>query len=184
MKKNTVQNPRGQHDAKTLEKIRVKALKQGEARADAVETAVREAMRTIEKEIVANEGIYPGNKGALSANEVARRAEVHNTTLYGAKYKSLLQDVKTWLKKQETSAITGRMRVKRELATRIADWRELYNGLTESHRITELDLQEAERKQSEANAELNTLREQYNLLLKSIGTAADGKVVSIKNRLN
>ncbi|MEJ5029898.1 hypothetical protein [Comamonas sp. MYb69] len=183
MKETSRQKAKMPHDANTREKIRAKALEQGEARADVVETAVRTAMRTIEAEIRDNEGIYPANKGALSANEVARRAGIHNTTLYGTRYKSLLQDIKSWKKKLETTAVTGRMRVKRELATRIADWRQLYDGLSESHRITELDLQETERKLEDANAELARLREKYDLLLKSNNISSNRKVVSIRNHL-
>jgi len=184
MKKSIAPKSRVSHSARTLEKIRSKALEQGETRADAVETAVRAAMKTIEKEISVNDGIYPGNKGAISVNEVARRADIHNTTLYGSKYKPLLQDIKAWLKKLQSSAITGRTRVKRELATRIADWRQLYNGLCESHRITELELQESERKLEEAYAELEMLKKQHGLLLKSLSTSSGGKVISIKNRSN
>ena len=53
----------------------------GEARSAGVEARVREAMVTIQKEMAANNGIYPENGGAVSMNEVARRAKISELSL-------------------------------------------------------------------------------------------------------
>lgn len=46
-----------------------------------------QAMKTIRREMKANNGIYPANGGAVPKNEVARRAGIHPTTLFSKKQK-------------------------------------------------------------------------------------------------
>ena len=131
------------HSPRAIEIIRSKALKQGTGRAEAVVTAIRSAMKIIDQEVKANEGLYPHNGGALSLNELARRAEVHATTLFGSKYKGLKADVDSWLAAIKSTGFVTRHEAQKSVIERVAQWRELYEALLRSHRKTELDLQEA-----------------------------------------
>lgn len=160
--------------------IQEKALAQGLQRTEAVVSAVRSAMATIEAEIAANDGIYPGNKGALSLNEVARRASVHSTTLFGPKYKALKSDVDEWLRTVKSKAVTGRMRVRKEMTERVGAWRELYEALLESHHISELDLQEAQHQLEVAQAEVARLRDENAKLTALLSANSANKVVSLR----
>lgn len=137
----------------TRELIRIKALARGQQRSADTRGRVEMAMAAIEQEIAANDGIYPQNKGALSAAEVARRAGVHSTTFFSPKQRELGQEVRAWLDSLKKRNAVGVGNVKRSLTDRIADWRELYEGLAQSHRDTELNLQQSE-------AELGLVREQ------------------------
>lgn len=64
--------------------MRAAALR-GKARTSAVSIKVRSALKTIRQEMAANGGIYPSQGGAVSLNEVARRAGISDTTLYAPK---------------------------------------------------------------------------------------------------
>lgn len=123
--------------------IQSKALEQGAQRSDDVRVRVMSMMRIIEQEIAGNSGIYPHNEGALSRAEVARRADIHATTLYSKKQRELGGEVGKWLRGLKEKDPIGRGPAKKELSTRIDDWRRLFANLQQSHRDTELDLQEA-----------------------------------------
>ena len=73
------------------------AKRRGQARTAGVEAKVREAMVVIQKEMAANGGIYPANGGAISMNEVARRAGINGATLFAPKQKELGKIVKAWV---------------------------------------------------------------------------------------
>jgi len=88
------------------EAYRSAATRYGEARASAVEAKVRAAMGLIEREIQANSGIYPAKGGAVTMNELARRAGISSATLVAPKHKALRASVDAWLAllKRTTSA--------------------------------------------------------------------------------
>lgn len=154
------------------------AQEQGQQRTEEVHSKVRAAMRSIESEIAGNEGIYPGNKGSLSMNELARRAGIHNTTLHGEKYGDLLEEAKAWLERIKSGATIGRLRVRKTLAARVSEWRELYEGLQQSERDTNLALQQKEAELEAAKAELESLRKQVGQLKAQLDAKA-GKVVQL-----
>jgi hypothetical protein len=128
----------------TRELIRAKALVRGEMRSSDTRGRVEAAMAAIEQEMTANDGIYPHNNGALSGAEVARRAGVHPTTLFSPKQRTLGGEVKDWLEALKKRKTVGAGPVRRALADRIADWRQMYEGLAQSHRDTELLLQQTQ----------------------------------------
>lgn len=161
----------GKRTDATRERIRSKALLQGQQRSAETRERVLAAMATIEQEMAANGGIYPQNKGAVSAAEVARRADVHTTTFFSPKQRDLGNEVRAWLdslKKREAVSVRA---IKRSLAERISDWRELYDGLAQSHRDTELQLQQVESELAKVREllaatshERDALREQLTLV--------------------
>ena len=115
----------------------------GEARTAEVEAKVREAMVTIQKEMAGNNGIYPENGGAVSMNEVSRRAKISETTLFSPKQKELGKNVKAWVESLKKKEVVGRMRVRRTVFERSEDWRKKYLALQDTHIATELDLQDS-----------------------------------------
>lgn len=139
--------------AATRELIRAKALKRGQQRTAEVRSRVLAAMALIEQEMAGNDGVYPHKGGAVSGAEVARRAGVHPTTLFSPKQRELGDEVRRWLEALKQRHAASVATVKRSLADRISDWKDLYNGLAQSHRDTELELQQTE-------AELSQVREQ------------------------
>lgn len=135
-------------------------------------------MDTIEAEMNANDGIYPMNGGAVSKNEVARRAGIGITTLFSPKQKKLGKKVDLWLitlKKKET---VGRERVRRTYAERAEDWKERYLALQDSHVKTELDLMEALAEKEKAVTEAQNLRDEKALLLEQLRLAGAKNVTA------
>ncbi len=137
----------------------------GEKRSADVKQRVQEAMATILAEIKANHGIYPHNGGAISMNEVARRAAIHNTTLHTPKQSELGEQVKLWVDSLKKKEVIGRMRVRRTFSERAEDWKTRYLALQNSHIKTELDLQQAEAERDEAKLEIGKLRDENAALL-------------------
>jgi hypothetical protein len=154
--------------------VRKRALDNGRRRSQGVRDRVRAAMRAIAFEMEQNLGIYPQNGGAVSAAEVARRAGVHPTTFFTAKQIGLGKEVREWLTSIRKSKVVGRVSVRRELSMRVADWKRLYEGLAQSHRDTELELQQAEAELAQTQKSLlETQRE--NARLKSALNAIRGE---------
>lgn len=146
----------------------------GEARTAGVAAKVREAMVTIQKEMSANNGIYPENGGALSMNEVARRAKISETTLFSPKQKELGKNVKAWVESLKKTEVVGRKKVQRTVFERSEDWRHKYLALQDAHIATELDLQDVLVQLQDAHNALAELNDKYELMLEQmrIGTAS------------
>jgi len=119
----------------------------------------RAMMKTIQEEMAANGGIYPQNKGAVSAAEVARRCSYHPGTLHKERYDGLRQELQDWIDALKGVGVVGRMRVRKELAQRADEWKELYESLVEVHRVTETDLMHEQARVRELEGELGRLRE-------------------------
>jgi hypothetical protein len=152
------------------------ARRRGEARTAEVETKVREAMVSIQKEMAANNGIYPENGGAVSMNEVARRAKISETTLFSPKQKELGKAVKAWVESLKKKEIVGRMRVRRTFYERSEDWRMKYHALQDAHIATELDLQDAKVQWQDAKHALDELKNKYDALLEQMRAGTASKV--------
>lgn len=133
----------------------------------------RAMMKTIQEEMAANGGIYPHNKGAVSAAEVARRCSYHPGTLHKERYDDLRKELQEWLDALKGVGVVGRTRVRKELAQRADEWKELYENLVEVHRVTETDLMQEQARVRELEEELGRLR----LLLKQ---SSDLKVAPIR----
>ena len=148
----------------------------GEARTAGVEARVREAMVTIQKEMAANNGIYPENGGAVSMNEVARRAKISETTLFSPKQKELGKNVKAWVESLKKTEVIGRKNVQRSVFERSEDWRNKYLALQDAHIATELDLQDANVQLQDAQKALAELKDKYDTLLEQMRAGAASKV--------
>lgn len=148
----------------------------GEARTAGVEARVREAMVTIQKEMAANKGIYPENGGAVSMNEVARRANISETTLFSPKQKELGRNVKAWVESLKKTEVVGRKNVQRTVFERSEDWRNKYLALQDAHIATELDLQDSKVQLQDAHKALAELKYKYDALLEQMRDGAASKI--------
>ena len=144
----------------------------GKARTAGVEARVREAMVTIQQEMAANKGIYPENGGAVSMNEVARRAKISETTLFSPKQKELGKQVKGWVESLKKTEVVGRKNVQRSAFERSEDWRHKYLALQDAHIATELDIQDAMVQLQDAHKALADLKVKYDALLEQMRSGA------------
>jgi AraC-like DNA-binding protein len=148
----------------------------GEARTAGVEARVREAMVAIQKEMTANKGIYPENGGAVSMNEVARRAKISETTLFSPKQKELGKNVKAWVESLKKTEVVGRKNVQRTVFERAEDWRHKYLALQDAHIATELDLQDAKVQLQDAQKAMAELTVKYDALLVQMRAGSSSKI--------
>lgn len=151
----------------------------GEARTAEVEKRVREAITTIKREMVENEGIYPNNGGTISMNEVARRAKISETTLFSPKQKELGKSVKEWIDSLKKTAIVGRIKVQRSHFERSEEWRKKYLSLQDTHIATELELQDSKVQLQEAQQSLADLKKEYNSLREILHKHTDPKITPL-----
>lgn len=155
------------------------ALKRGADRSAKILKKVLEAMKTIRREMRANGGVYPANGGAVSKNEVARRARIHHTTLFSGQQKRLGKRVSRWcdlLKRKET---VGRGRVRRTYAERAEDWETRYNLVVTHLALAELKVHSAESERDDALAKAQELERENAALLDQMRAGAAGKVTPI-----
>ena len=158
------------------------ARKRGADRSAKVARSVLEAMKTIRREMKANGGVYPANGGAVSKNEVARRAGIHHTTLFSDKQKRLGERVSRWcelLKRKET---VGRVRVRRTYAERAEDWETRYRLVATHLDLAELKVQSAESERDDALAKVQELERENAALLDQMRAGAAGKVSTMPKK--
>lgn len=156
--------------------IRDKALIQGEHRSNNFKEHVLSVMEVMQKEISENGGIYPRNKGRISLSELARRADVCVTSFYTENQCNFREgDVADWISKLKGKETGGEVQNRRSLDTRIADWKELYNNLAQSHRDTELELQQT-------RAELEKLRNEIAGTNIKSNSDESGKIIDLATR--
>jgi phosphoribosylformimino-5-aminoimidazole carboxamide ribonucleotide (ProFAR) isomerase len=153
--------PRATSDA-ARERMREAALARYERDAQQTHQRVREMLKTIQEEIATNGGIYPNNKGAVSLAEVARRSTIHPFTFHKPRYVELAAEVKAWLKTLKEGSVVGRVQVRKELGTRVQEWKQLYEDLLETHRLSETDLKHALERLEATTEEIRQLRERLS----------------------
>ncbi len=147
------------YSADAREHMRASALARYDSNAAQAHDRVHVVMKNIQAEMSGNQGIYPNNKGAVSMAEVARRAEIHPFTFHKPRYKELGKEVKAWLETLKQGSVVGRGRVRKELGSRVQEWKTLYEDLLETHRISETDLAHAEARLEEVSKENEQLRQ-------------------------
>lgn len=154
------------------ERHREAALRRGAERTARVEQQVEAAMLAVKVEMQANGGIYPNNGGAVSMAEVARRAEINESTFYKKDNIALKERVALWLDSLKKKETVGRMRVRKTFQQRAESWKEKHDALANRHIRTELELQQLQ-------AEHEKLRRDYDTLLEQMRVAGKKKVTPI-----
>lgn len=165
-----------------VNKFQDAALARGKERTAAVGRRVLAAMDTIAAEMNENGGIYPHNGGAVSKNEVARRAGIGKTTFFTTKQAELNSRVEMWLESLKKKETVGRMRVRLSYSERITAWQTKYHDLENAHVKTELDLQSAQAELEEELDRVVKLREQNAALLEQLRMVGNSNVIPITKR--
>lgn len=168
------------------EQIRASAAARGALRHDEVVVKVTQAMRAIEKEMQANQGLYPMNGGTLNFIELVRRSGIGPKTLFGANYKDSFKKnvVEPWLSNLRGVAASSQRESKRSAAQRVSEWRELYEDLLTSYRVSELDWHEARRLRAEAEDKVQQLTKENKELRTKLNKLIKGNVTAMPIRSN
>ena len=137
------------------EQHKIAAALRGSARSKKIQDQVTQAMQSIQAEMQANGGIYPNNGGAVSMAELARRADISESSFYKKEPENIaLRDrAALWLDTLRKKETVGRMRVRKTFAQRAEDWKEKYHALEQRHICTELELQSLEAQSQKLRAE-------------------------------
>ena len=157
------------------ERHRLAAAYRGAERTAQLKRRVLTAMRAIRAEMKANGGIYPHKGGAVRMAELARRAEINESTFYKKEStnEKLKRRAERWLERLKRKETVGRTRVRKSLAQRNEDWSKKYHALEQRHIRTELELQSFQ-----AHAE--KLRSQNEALLEQLNASGASKISPIR----
>jgi len=170
------------------EQHKLAAIKRGAARTAQMETQVTDAMVAIKGDMQANGGIYPHNGGAVSMAELARRANINESTFYKKGNEKLKERGSLWLDTLRKKETVGRMRVKKDLTKRAEDWRHKHDALQQRHILTELQLQasEAEREDERgiSQEKIATLERENTALREELRKACKTRVAPLPNKGN
>lgn len=158
------------------ESLPIGLLEYAKKRTQAVVKKLRDAQKTIEAEIEANEGIYPYNKGRVSQAELCRRAGISPVTLSTPAHRDTSRKmVDEWLVRIRSASITGRKSVRRAVTDRVDEWKRHHAAIAENYRIAELEMLEIRRVLKKLRDENDTLR----ALLEESGAA---KIVALPKK--
>ncbi|WP_323143623.1 hypothetical protein [Massilia phyllosphaerae] len=148
--------------------LRASAATAARARSQAVAQKIRAAMKLIDEEIKANEGIHPGGK--LSQRELCRRASVHYQTLQQPAHKDTLKrDVDNWL--AEKTAPKTIHDTRKAVADRADHWKEQHRKVATQICIYEAELAEKNTLIADLENLVSRLREQNSALQQSVATS-------------
>lgn len=168
------------------EQHKLAAARRGAARTAQMERQVTEAMQAIHADLQANGGIYPHNGGAVSMAELARRADISESSFYKKEPENLAlkERAALWLDTLKKKETVGRMRVKKTLSQRAEDWRQKHDALQQRHICTELELQaskaEWEKERDKLTEKIATLERDSAALTKLLQSSGDRKVTPLR----
>lgn len=152
------------------------------SRSDEVLTKLKKAMEAIEKDIEANDGLYPFNNGRLSLAEVCRRASIHKITLQGGRHSATTKVfVKEWLQNLDKLSMVGAKAVRKRVTESADEWRDRYFAIAqkynEMYAVNILSMQskldEAYSRVADLESENMALRKK--LSLGGVSSIADGR---------
>ncbi len=136
------------------------AAKRGAARTEALNASVDQAMCVIIEEMKDNGGIYPQNGGAVSIAEIARRANVNESSFYKKHNVELKERVNLWVQQLQKKETIGRKRVRKQLEDVAREWKARYETLDSNNIVTNLKLQKMEAENLKLKDEVESLLEQ------------------------
>lgn len=152
----------------------------GEHRTMVIEERVTRAIKLMTNEIDANEGLYPYNGGAITKNEIIRRAGIGKTTLFSKTQVLLNAHVDDWLFKLKSKHHTSRGEIRASHAERAAAWKGKYESLAAAHHLSELELQQHRAEVYELKRSLSALQKLYNKNFAELQSLRNSNVVNIR----
>lgn len=131
----------------TKKLIKEKALEHGKIRSDNIRDRIFKEIKLIEDHVAKSGGAFPKYEKIPSINEIARRAGVHPTTIFGEKHRETYNCLKTFLAQlKQVLPVENKTVCRRPQEERIAEWKKQYQALQQNYHDTELLLQDTESK--------------------------------------
>lgn len=142
------------------------AAENAQAAKEAIVKKVRTAMRLIDEEIAANDGVYPGGK--INQREVCRRAGIHWQTLQQPSHKdSTRLEVSSWIEAKANKTLQD---TRKAVTNRAEHWKEQHQKVTTQIAIYEAEFGEKNSRIAELEADVAKLQEQVAQLQKATVT--------------
>ena len=149
---------------------------QAKSRTDGFVKSLEDAMKAIELEIDANDGLYPYNGGRLNQAEVCRRAGIRNGSLQGKAHKTTTKCmVDEWIARVTEGMAKGHRSVRSTVTQRADDWKEAHRKIAEAYHIDHLVLEKAQKRITELEEDNQTLRDQ-------LAGMSGGKIISMPKK--
>lgn len=119
---------------------------------------LRRAMRAIEQDIEAHDGLYPFNKGRLTQAEVCRRAGVSNVTLQGRLHKLTTKvEVDVWIQRASRGIAKGKKNVRKAITERAEVWKSNLQSIAQAYHEDHLQLLSLRQQLTQVTAERDAL---------------------------
>lgn len=119
---------------------------------------VRDAMKAIEKDVLANDGIYPFCEGRISLQEVLRRASLSKYVLEKERHAPLKAEVSTWVGNARKKTLQGMKDVRSTVTQRSEDANEKVRAIQQSWHEAELEYIDMTSKFSAMELEISRLK--------------------------
>jgi AraC-like DNA-binding protein len=148
-------------------------------RSDEVKRRVQEAITLMSNEIMEGNGVYPHKRGRISLAEISRRANIHPTTFYTKNQAEVLDFANSWLDEKKLTDSKEIPIERLSLAERVTAWAKLYAGLQQSHRDTELDLQQAQAELAELRHVVEKSRLENEKLVQQLSKSSGSNIFPI-----
>lgn len=164
---------------------RAGALNAGARRTSAFRDKLTHAMDAIEREVIANKGMYLPNEGRLNPTEIARRAGVVFNSLYHPRHEELKNEVDVFVERMLLLAPSKVVDQKPPERT----WEELYHEMATNYRADGLEWQSdraqreaAEKRVAELEQSVAGHLETIEHLTHQLAALTEGRVVPIGSK--
>jgi len=149
-------------------------------RTEQVRDKVHKAMRSIEKEIEKNDGLYPYNGGRLSQAEFCRRAGINQVTLLRRSHKKTTKvHVDAWLRDTNNKLLTGKKVVRKAVTKRVDEWRSRYERVATEFHLFKLQAIAKEETIAQKDVRIRELEERLTHLQQELSA---GKVIRMPKK--
>jgi len=141
--------------------------------------SLEDMMRTIEREIDANSGIYPYNDGRLTVDELLHRAGKSPAYLQkkAPRIRTLRHDANAWIKRVKGQIASGAPSVRREVNQRVKAVNKQIDEIRQNYHEAELQLTRVTSELTDAVRKMGELKTKNAELLQQLAGKA---VVSLK----
>lgn len=149
-------------------------------RTEQVRDKAHKAMRSIEKEIEKNDGLYPYNGGRLSQAEFCRRAGINQVTLLRRSHKKTTKvHVDVWLRETNDKLLTGKKVVRKAVTKRVDEWRSRYGRVATEFHLYKIHAIAKDEALAKKDARITELEKRVTVLQQELSR---GKVINMPKR--
>jgi hypothetical protein len=142
--------------------------REAERRALTSAEKIADALRSIERDVESNGGLYPLNGGRITQQEVLRRANLSPAFLEKSHNKELKTLVTQWLARVNSQMLRGVKTIRRAITDRVTEAHDELNMIRQAWTEAELEYIHGQQMIAEANAAITILHQTNASLEKEV----------------